>query len=67
MDVGNVWARVSDMDVGGLRPTVGFGLRLKTPLGPLRSDIGFKLNRLTFANGSREPGYAYYIGVGQAF
>jgi outer membrane protein insertion porin family len=67
MDVGNVWARVSDISLGGLRPTVGFGLRLKTPLGPLRGDIGFKLNRLTFANGLREPGYAYYIGVGQAF
>jgi outer membrane protein insertion porin family len=67
IDVGNVWARVSDMRLGGLRPTIGFGLRVNTPLGPLRGDIGFKLNRLTFANGSREPGYAYYVGVGQAF
>ena len=67
MDVGNVWAYVSDMRLGGLRPTVGFGLRVNTPLGPLRGDIGFKLNRLTFTNGSREPGYAYYFGVGQSF
>jgi len=67
VDVGNVWARVSDTRLGGLRPTVGFGLRVNTPLGPLRGDIGFKLDRLTFANGSREPGYAYYLGVGQSF
>ena len=67
VDVGNVWARVSDMRLGGLRPTVGFGLRVNTPLGPLRGDIGFKLDRLTFANGSREAGYAYYLGVGQSF
>jgi outer membrane protein insertion porin family len=67
VDVGNVWAYASDMRLGGLRPTVGLGLRVNTPLGPLRGDIGFKLNRLTFANGSRESAYSYYVGVGQAF
>jgi outer membrane protein assembly factor BamA len=47
--------RASAHAPGRPEATVGFGLRVNTPLGPLRGDIGFKLDRLTFANGSREP------------
>ena len=40
-DTGNVFARVRDMKFSNITETVGFGLRLKTPIGPVRFDIGF--------------------------
>ena len=40
-DTGNVFARVRDIKPANITQTVGFGLRLKTPVGPVRFDIGF--------------------------
>ena len=40
-DTGNVFARVRDMKPGNITETLGFGLRLKTPVGPVKFDIGF--------------------------
>jgi outer membrane protein insertion porin family len=40
-DTGNVFSRVRDMKFGNITETVGFGLRLKTPVGPVKFDIGF--------------------------
>ena len=40
-DTGNVFARVRDIKPGNITETVGFGLRLKTPVGPVKFDIGF--------------------------
>lgn len=40
-DTGNVFERVRDMKPGNITETVGFGLRLKTPIGPVRFDYGF--------------------------
>jgi outer membrane protein insertion porin family len=39
-DKGNVFAKRKDFDLGQLKDAVGFGLRYRTPLGPLRLDIG---------------------------
>jgi outer membrane protein insertion porin family len=39
-DTGNVFTRVRDMKVGNLTESVGFGLRIKTPIGPVRLDFG---------------------------
>ncbi len=39
-DTGNVFRRVRDFRVQELTQTVGFGLRLQTPVGPVRVDIG---------------------------
>jgi outer membrane protein insertion porin family len=43
-DIGNVFRTPREINVSGLNHTVGIGLRLKTPLGPLRADYGFNLN-----------------------
>jgi outer membrane protein insertion porin family len=40
-DTGNVFERVRDIKPGNITETVGFGLRLKTPIGPVRFDYGF--------------------------
>ncbi len=45
LDFGNVWKRVGDIDVSNLKYTTGAGLRYKTPVGPIRIDYGYKLNR----------------------
>ena len=39
-DKGNVFAKRKDFNLGGLKDALGFGLRYRTPLGPLRLDIG---------------------------
>jgi len=67
MDAGNVFLRVSNLDVGAVRGAAGFGVRYASPIGPIRVDLGFKLDRQRFANGTREGRTALHITVGQAF
>jgi outer membrane protein assembly factor BamA len=65
-DGGNVFARAADLDLSRLRGSVGFSGRYRSPIGPIRIDIGFKLDRRTI--GSRlEPRYAIHFSIGQAF
>ena len=44
-DAGNVYESSSQIDLGELRQSAGFGIRLLTPVGPVRLDWGFKLDR----------------------
>jgi outer membrane translocation and assembly module TamA len=67
LDLGNVFANVRDVDLMSLRGGAGFGLRYGSPIGPIRFDIGFKLDRHRFLDGTRESPFELYIGVGQAF
>ncbi len=67
VDTGNVFARVVDIDLGLVRTAVGFGIRYKSPIGPLRIDLGFKVHPETFAFGQREGLTALHISLGQAF
>jgi outer membrane protein assembly complex protein YaeT len=62
VDSGNVFKHVGDLDLGELRAAVGFGGRYRSPVGPIRVDIGFKVHR--------EPGegaLALHVSLGQAF
>jgi len=62
LDTGNVFAHVADIDLIELRSAVGFGLRYKSPIGPIRIDWGFKVHP--------QPGEspsAWFISFGQAF
>jgi outer membrane protein insertion porin family len=67
IDTGNVFAKVSEIDLTELRSGVGFGLRWKSPVGPLRLDFAWKLRPITYGNGTRESRFAWYITIGQAF
>ena len=51
MDSGNVWSKASDIDLFELRASPGFGIRIATPVGPIRFDIGFKLDRRELSPG----------------
>ena len=66
LDAGNVYARVQDLDVGNMRGGAGFGVRYRSPIGPIRIDLGFKLDRRTFGT-QRESLTALHISLGQAF
>lgn len=67
IDTGNVFAKVSEIDLADLRSGTGFGLRWKSPVGPLRLDFAWKLHPITYGNGIRESRFAWYITIGQAF
>ena len=66
VDAGNVYPRNSDLDLTNLIGSVGTGVRIKSPIGPIRLDIGFKLNR-RIIGGTRESAYAIHFSIGQAF
>lgn len=68
VDAGNVFNRVSDVDFGRLRPTAGVGIRYKSPIGPIRVDFGFKLDRGRFETPTqRESLWEFHISIGQAY
>jgi outer membrane protein assembly complex protein YaeT len=43
VDLGDLWANPSSYRLLDLRPSVGFGLRFVTPVGPAALDLGFNL------------------------
>jgi len=66
VDGGNVFARASDIRPGDFRGSAGLGIRYRSPLGPLRLDFGFKLDRKMFS-GKRERGWEFHLSIGEAF
>ncbi|MDP9322925.1 MAG: BamA/TamA family outer membrane protein [Acidobacteriota bacterium] len=65
-DGGNVFGRATEFDLGELRGSVGFGVRYRSPIGPIRFDIGFKMDRRE-VGGQLEPRRALHFSIGQAF
>ncbi len=45
VDAGNAWLESDAYNLGDLRYSVGGGLRWLSPLGPIRIELGFPLNR----------------------
>ena len=64
VDAGNVFERVTQIDASELRVTVGFGLRYRTPVGPVRFDVGFKTDKRDYDTKARR---AFHFSFGQAF
>jgi len=62
LDFGNVWLKAGDFDPTDIKFTTGLGLRYGTPVGPLRVDYGFKLNRER-----DESKGELHFSIGQAF
>ncbi len=67
LDLGNVFRTVGAMGLGRLRGAAGFGVRYRSPIGPIRVDLGFKLDRRDFGGGTREGLTALHVSIGQAF
>ena len=60
-DVGNVFARVEDVGFE-LRHSLGAGLRYESPVGLLRLDVGFPLNKRP-----TDRAVQWFFALGQAF
>jgi len=60
LDAGNVWLPSFDFHINQLSYATGGGLRLETPIGPVRFDLGFPIY-----NQKKSP--QFFISVGQAF
>ncbi|MBI4850385.1 MAG: outer membrane protein assembly factor BamA [Acidobacteria bacterium] len=61
-DTGNVFRKTSDIGLRKFSNTLGTGLRITTPVGPLRFDVGFLLNPRV-----PERRVQFHFSFGQAF
>ena len=59
-DMGNAWN--NEYDLGDMRKTTGAGIRWYSPVGPLRLEIGWKLDREP-----GEPAYVWFFSIGNPF
>ena len=65
-----MWLNPWDFNLNDLRYDAGPGIRYNTPVGPLRLDVGFQLNRIDglIVNGEPEPRhFRIHFSIGQAF
>ncbi len=63
-DVGNVWENYSDVFTGSeYKQGVGLGVRVKTPIGPVKLDYGYPLNK----NYDDEDTGEFYFSVSHGF
>lgn len=61
-DSGNVWENYNTAWSSPLKSSIGPGLRYNTPVGPLRIDLGFKLNKEAGESDSE-----FHFTLGHAF
>ena len=62
VDGGNVWREIGDFESDQVRWGAGAGLRWLSPVGPLRVEIGWKLDPEPF-----EDPYVWFISLGNPF
>ena len=65
-DAGNVYRRVREFNPSRLFRSVGVGVALISPLGPIGLDMGYGLDR-TDALGNRKPGWQLHFRLGNFF
>jgi outer membrane protein assembly complex protein YaeT len=63
-DVANSW---SALEFPNLHYAAGPGLRYDTPVGPVRADLGFRLNRMGPEDPDPSSRFAFHISLGEAF
>lgn len=61
-DIGNVWADWRDVDLGEAKAGVGIGFRYRSPIGPVRLDVGWKLDP---RDDERNP--VFFLSFGNPF
>jgi outer membrane protein insertion porin family len=67
VDAGNVFLKASDLDFTDVRPTAGFGVMYRSPVGPIRVDLGFNLKPRELVPGVQERSRVLHILLGQPF
>jgi outer membrane protein insertion porin family len=71
-DLGNVFRQVSDINFRNMTNSVGLGLRIVTPIGPIGVDYGFLIDPPFYISTSsgailKQPRGAFHIRFGQSF
>ena len=65
LDVGQAWQNPEDFDLADLQPSAGVGIRIGTPVGPVRLDFAFRLKEDV---GPEDfPGFNVHFGLSEAF
>ncbi len=62
-DIGNVYDQVDDFGNGGTVSGFGFGVRVKTPIGPVKVDAGYPLDDIP----GEKKKVRFYFNISQAF
>ncbi|UCG34984.1 MAG: outer membrane protein assembly factor BamA [Candidatus Omnitrophota bacterium] len=63
-DTGNVWEKNNDFMSGDLKSSVGIGLRVKTPIGPVSVDYGWPLD---LEPGEEEKEGRFHFNISRGF
>lgn len=67
LDGGDVTEDAGDIDLANLHWAAGVGLRLDTIVGPVRADLGYRLNRTGPMEPSPGSRFAFHFSIGEAF
>jgi translocation and assembly module TamA len=67
LDGGDVREELSDLRAGALHWAAGVGLRFKTLVGPVRVDVGYRLNRTGPDDPAPGSRFAFHLSLGEAF
>ena len=70
IDAGNAWESPWQFELDDLRAAVGPGVRYRTPIGPVRADVGYQLTPIEglVVNGEPEKRHwRVHFSIGQAF
>jgi outer membrane protein insertion porin family len=67
VDAGNVFKDASDLSLAELRPAAGFGFHVRSPIGPVRAELGFNLDPRELRPGQFERSYILHVSIGPAF
>jgi outer membrane translocation and assembly module TamA len=70
VDAGNAWARPWQFELDTLRVSAGPGVRYRTPIGPIRADLGYQLTPIPGLLVDGEPEarrWRVHFSIGQAF
>lgn len=67
VDAGDVTASRSELDLSNLHLAVGAGIRYRTAIGPIRLDLGYRLNRTGAGEPREGERWTVHLGLGEAF
>ena len=67
VDSGDVRDTPQEIDYADLHVAAGGGLRIQTPIGPIRFDIGYRLNRFGITEPQPNDRFHTFFSVGEAF